>query len=243
MQRRQFTAFLIGATAVAPILFLDASRAGAQAPALASQAADFIVNLSLQAADLGDPTIGANERYNRFRALLNAAFDVPYLGEVAMGRYWRIASPEERAEYLHLFEDGLVLIYAERFKDYTGDTLRVLQARASRGPEGDEALVITEVPRPGLPAIRVAWRVRPADNSFLILDVTVDGVSMMVTQRDDYAALLQRAGGRIPALLVAMREKNISVVALPPAAPPAAPAAPPQGGARLFQPPPAASEL
>ena len=52
----------------------------------------------------------------------------------------------------------------------------------------DEALVTTDLPRQALTPIRLAWRVRREDNSFKVIDVIVEGASMAITQRDDYAA-------------------------------------------------------
>jgi phospholipid transport system substrate-binding protein len=42
---------------------------------------------------------------------------------------------------------------------------------------------------------------------YLITDVVVGGVSMKVTQRDEFAAIIQRNGGRPEALLAALRQQ------------------------------------
>jgi len=190
-----------------------AGTAVAQADSLGAQAADFIRDLSLQASDtLAAPGMSDDQRREEFRILLNAAFDVPLLGRFALGRYWQIATEEQRAEYMLLFEDSLVINYADRFRDYAGENLRVVQFRAL---PNDEALVTTDLPRQALTPIRLAWRVRREDNSFKVIDVIVEGASMAITQRDDYAATIQRSGGRVAALLTAMRDKNF-----PPPPPP-----------------------
>ena len=163
-----------------------------------------------------------DQRRDEFRILLNAAFDVPLLGRFALGRYWQIATEERRAEYMLLFEDSLVINYADRFRDYAGENLRVVQFRAL---PNDEALVTTDLPRQALTPIRLAWRVRREDNSFKVIDVIVEGASMAITQRDDYAATIQRSGGRVAALLTAMRDKNF-----PPPPPPPPPPANNYGG-------------
>jgi phospholipid transport system substrate-binding protein len=54
--------------------------------------------------------------------------------------------------------------------------------------------------------IDVNWRLVPAGNSFKIVDIVIEGVSMAVTQRNEYASVLQRNGNSIPALINAMRK-------------------------------------
>ena len=60
------------------------------------------------------------ERVRRFRKLLNDHFDVKTIGRFVLGRYWRKASKDERAEFLSLFEDLIVDTYVDRFAKYSG---------------------------------------------------------------------------------------------------------------------------
>jgi phospholipid transport system substrate-binding protein len=204
MLRRHVLAFAAGGLALG--LGFRTSSVRAQATRLAGEAQAFVRDLALQAIDsLTTPGMSDAQRREEFRALLNAAFDVPLLAEFALGRYWRGATDEQRAEYMLLYEESLVIANADRFRGHTGETLRVLQARTT---QDDEAVVNSELPRPDAPPIRVGWRVRREGASFKIIDVFIEGVSMAITQRDDYAATIQRGGGRVAALLAAMREKN-----------------------------------
>jgi phospholipid transport system substrate-binding protein len=53
----------------------------------------------------------------------------------------------------------------------------------------------------------IAWRVRPKGDSFKIVDVMVEGVSMSQTQRKEYASVIRRNGGQVEGLLAEMRQK------------------------------------
>jgi phospholipid transport system substrate-binding protein len=46
----------------------------------------------------------------------------------------------------------------------------------------------------------------PKDESFKIVDVVIEGVSMGVSQRNEYNSVIQRNGGKITALITAMRD-------------------------------------
>jgi phospholipid transport system substrate-binding protein len=50
-------------------------------------------------------------------------------------------------------------------------------------------------------------RVRQGSGSFKIIDLAIEGISMAVTQRDEFSSVIQRGGGRVEALLVSLRER------------------------------------
>lgn len=172
--------------------------------ATASEAGAFVATLADSAvAKVTDKALAAEERKTRFRALFLDGFDVPAIARFVLGRYWRLATDAERGEYLKLFEDAIVETYAHRFADYSGEQLRVLSTRAADG----EAFVFSEMIRPTGAPVKVDWRLRREGTSFKITDIVIEGVSMGVTQRDDFSAVIQRSGGKIEGLLASLREK------------------------------------
>lgn len=150
--------------------------------------------------------IAPEQRKTRFRELLNENFDIPTIAKFALGRYWRRATKDERAEYLKLFEDMIVNTYSQRFEEYSGYELRV---EGSVMGSNDDIFVRTVVESPdnGNP-VSVDWRVRNRDGKMKIIDVIIEQVSMGVTQRSDFSSVIQRGGGDIEALLASMREHN-----------------------------------
>ncbi len=142
----------------------------------------------------------------RFRELFKRGFDVEEIARFVLGRYWREATEAERTEYLKLFEDLIVATYASRFSEYSGEKLNVLDARA----DDDRTIIVaSQIERPGgQPAIRLDWRLVETGGRFKITDVVIEAVSMSVTQRSEFASVIQRGGGRVEGLLVALRAKT-----------------------------------
>jgi phospholipid transport system substrate-binding protein len=212
MTRREITAALavaislvIGVFAVPASAFELAQARPASAGAPVPEAGEFILGLADKAiTGLTDFNVPLAERSTRFRVLLNEGFDVQHIGRFVLGRFWRTASEEERTEYLRLFEDFIVHSYAKRFREYAGENLKVMGTRTA----GDgEAYVLTDLLRPSGPPVRVEWRLRRDGSGFKIVDVLIESVSMSITQRDDFSATIQRAGGRVEALLAVLRDK------------------------------------
>ena len=58
----------------------------------------------------------------------------------------------------------------------------------------NDALVSTQILSQG-PPLAVDWRVRELDdNSLVAIDVIVEGVSLIVTQRSEFGAVVERQG-------------------------------------------------
>jgi phospholipid transport system substrate-binding protein len=181
----------------------------APSSAAATDGAQFVADLASRAvSELTTGDLAMPERVSRFRGMLTEAFDVPLIGRFVLGRYWRIASEDEKTEYLKLFENYIVQTYVQRFNDFAGAQLRVLQTRA--GQEG-EVIATLDAALPGKPAAKFDVRMRREANAFKIFDVVIEGISMSVTQRDDFAAVIQRNGGKVEGLLASLREKTKSV--------------------------------
>jgi phospholipid transport system substrate-binding protein len=172
----------------------------------APTAVAFISSLSEQAIQaLTQPNIAKDERERRARALLRENFAIPAIGQWVLGRYWRTATPEEREEYLKLFEDLIITTYVDRFSRYAGERLEVVGAKPIEG--GSDELVETRIVRAGGSPVQVGWRVRDEGGRWRIVDVFVEGVSMGQTQRSEFASVIQNKGGTVAALLDEMRKR------------------------------------
>jgi phospholipid transport system substrate-binding protein len=166
----------------------------------------FVENLSKQAiTTLTEKGISRADRDHRFRVLLNQNFDVPSLGRFALGRYWRTASSQQQQEYLGLFENIVVYTYSDRFAKYSGQKVEVIGS--SR--DDDSIVVKSRLIQPDdSEPVLIDWRLKPSGKDFKITDVIVEGVSMSVNQRNEFASVIERNGGDIDALLKVLRQKT-----------------------------------
>ena len=146
------------------------------------------------------------ERARHFRRLLNDRFAVRGIGRFVLARYWKKATEEQRKEYLGLFEDLIVASYIDTFAKYTGETLSVGRVVA----DGNGITIVhSEILRPKhADTIAVAWVVRADGDSFKIVDVQVEGVSMSTTMRSDFGSIMRQQAGKVSGLLAVLREKT-----------------------------------
>ncbi len=146
------------------------------------------------------------DREAKFRTLLQTGFDIPRISRFVLGRYWNGATDPQRQQFSQLFEDWVVGTYAARFKDYSGEKIQVTGTRAE---SETTTVVLSQFTSPnGAPPAKVEWHVRKTgDNDYAIVDVSVEGVSMALTQRDEIAAVADRSGGTVDGLNQAMQQK------------------------------------
>ena len=181
---------------------------------IAGDAEDFIRSAGQKAFTSLSKELTEEKRKDRFRKIMFETFDLRVIARFTLGRYWRIASKKQRHDYVELFEDYIVQAYLHRFGDLSGHTFEI---KRSQEINARDRLVLSEIKakksRPPIrvkskPPIRINWRVRQRKNTYRVIDVVVEGVSMSVTQRDEFAAVIRRNGGQIEGLLSALRQKT-----------------------------------
>jgi phospholipid transport system substrate-binding protein len=182
MTRRWFALFalLFGAGMLAA-----PPRAAAQADPVA-----VINQLGVQAIQVLGPSASPAARVQRFRELFGAYFDIPGIAQFVLGRYWRIATPEQQQQFEGLLREYLAQAYAGRLAQYAGEKFQALNAQ----PQGDETVVFSEITRNDGSKIRVEWHLVNS-GGWKITDAYVAGVSMAVTERDEFASVIQQGGG------------------------------------------------
>jgi phospholipid transport system substrate-binding protein len=191
---------------VAALLLAMSAAPATAAARVASDPGQFVQSLAQEAIeDLGSLADSEAQRIARFRTIFAEAFDVPLIARFVLGRYWRQATESERAEYVKLFDELVVQTYVRRFNEFNSARIRVLTT--SKPNEDNDVIVGVEALVAGRPPVRLDVRVRQSGGDYRVIDVAIEGVSMAITQRDEFASVIQRGGGRIEALLTSLREK------------------------------------
>lgn len=204
-QRQSFILAIVVLVALSPLLQAPAAAMDGQA------ASRFIERLGADAfASLQQPGLSPLERETTFGRILHEGFDLALIGRFALGKHWRAASPEERADYQAAFARFVIKTYAHRLRDFAARGFAVTGTTAI-GAKGD-VLVLTRIERRGAAPVRAGWRVREIGGVPKIIDVVVEGVSMTITQRHEFASVVRRGG--IAALVRSLRLQSAKSAAL-----------------------------
>ena len=141
-----------------------------------------------------------------FQQLLEQYFDVPSISRFVLARYWKVATDAEKAEFTKLFERYVVQSYATRFSEYSGETFQVKDI-ARNQPDAGYDTVRSIIVRPGEENVRAEWVLRSTGGQLRIVDVKIEGISMVQTYRNEFASVIQNGGGKVAALNEALKKK------------------------------------
>ncbi|HKO09350.1 MAG TPA: ABC transporter substrate-binding protein [Alphaproteobacteria bacterium] len=164
-----------------------------ESPTSPAEAAKFIQELGSRAVALFasyKPSEAAKSE-EEFKQIFRDGFDLDLIGRFVLGNSWRTASPEQKEQYRTLFETWVLNTYTRRIGAYRGETFRV----TGEQPIAEtDALVETEIDRAEGPPLKAGWRVRNIQGQMKIIDVVVEGISMALTQRQEFASVIQHEG-------------------------------------------------
>ena len=181
-------------------------------PAAADPAQDaqtFINDFSHRAIEsLTEKNLSDAELIRRFKTLFEEGFDISYIARSALGRFWPRATDDEKAQYVPLFEDYVVTIYAGQFRDYTGQGFTTKSAQV--GADG-VTIVFSDIVSSDGPPTKLEWIIGDVDGKPKIRDIKIEGVSMITTYRDQFANEILQHDGKIAGLIDALREKTASL--------------------------------
>lgn len=208
--RRHFSVAVSAAFLALGLLGAGPDGARAQDAAPPSAASKFVQELGDRAIlELTDKTISDAERVNRMRAMLRQSFDEAAVARFVLGTYWNRASEAEQNEFIRLYETLVSYTYAGLFKKYSGEIFQVLRERDISG----DIVVYAQINQPsgGQPIpIEILARPSSSNDSYRVIDIKVEGISMPLTHRKEYASVIQRNQGQVAGLLKILREKSAS---------------------------------
>lgn len=176
---------------------------GVQAEPSADAARTLIETVGQEVLDvLRDRSLSDQQKFDQLVALLNGPIDLDLVARLILGRHWRTANEAQRAEYLELFRAFALHTLASRLDVYGGQDFEITGAKVVGR---QDALVSTRILSEG-PPLAVDWRVRELDDRSLVaIDVIVEGVSLIVTQRSEFGAVIERQG--LDGLLAELRRR------------------------------------
>ena len=202
-----FSALILAAPAaglmLAPTAALAQSRAhgDAEAEGFIQTQASRVLNV------LNDHSMGLDAKKQAFRGMVDQVADVPRITGFVLGRYRRIVTPAQYADFSAAFREYANNVYESRLGQYSGQTLRVTGS-VVRQP-GD-VVVSSDVSGGSGAPTQVNWRViRGADGRYKAVDVQVQGVWLAITEQQDFVSLtLDNHNGDINVLINQLRRQS-----------------------------------
>jgi phospholipid transport system substrate-binding protein len=193
-----------------PALVLAVLVAAFVPAAHAQEAPDALVKrVAQETIDLikSDPKLQAGDPA-RVREVIESRllkhFDFARMTQLAMGRSWRQANPEQQKRLVDEFRTLLVRTYSNALTEYRDERIDVKPLRAAA--DAGDVTVRTEVIRQGRQPVQIDYAMAKTPEGWKAYDVVVGGVSLVTNYRDEFNELVRSSG--VDGLVKSLVQKN-----------------------------------
>ena len=155
-------------------------------------------------AVLDDPSLDTRGRRERIEEIARDRFDFRTMSKLVLARNWKRFSREQQQAFVEEFQNLLSRSYGDRIERYEQQRVEILGERAEQ--RGDVS-VLTRILGGDLEGFKVDYRLRQREGDWYIIDVKIEGVSLVSNYRDQFKEVLGRGGP--DDLLARMRKKNV----------------------------------
>lgn len=132
----------------------------------------------------------AESKADALRALLEKRAAMPQIARFSAGRLWKQMDAGQQSAFTDAFAHYLSTIYARRFQEYSGQEVVIRTTKeARRGIE-----VASTVEGGGETPINVVWLISDRPGRTVVADIVIEGVSLLITQREEIAAIYSQQG-------------------------------------------------
>ena len=170
--------------------------------ALSTGAAQGLVDQAV--ADINRAIAGGGSEaqlISQFQNIFNRYADQSYIAAYALGPAARGASAAERSAFSSAFSRYLTAKYGRRFREFQGGTVNVRSANAVK----NWVEVRATADLPGQAPFNVTFYVSDRTGRPLFFNLDVEGISMLLTEREEIGALLDRYRGDVGQVTAALQ--------------------------------------
>ena len=169
-----------------------------------NEANNFIVDIGNQAIKiLKIPVDDKEKRKQELQSLLQEKFAMPFIAKIILGKEINKTISEEKfKKFANIFEVHIVNVYSSQLGTYKGQKFTVKNTEIKK----KDAFVYSTIASPDYPTTNIVWRVRDLGKGLKVIDMQVEGVSLLRTKRNDFKMVLDSQG--IDGLIMALETMN-----------------------------------
>ena len=146
-----------------------------------------------------------DEQKTELEKLFQEYVDIPIIARAVLGKSWRNANTHQKAKFVNAFKNYVSIKYGRQFSEFRGTTLEIVKSRDTLTKAG--VLVSTVVVVPGNPSLKVVWQVSDGSGSLKLIDLRVEGISMLSTERQEFRSRLKKLNGSLDKLILEISKK------------------------------------
>lgn len=162
----------------------------------------FVKSFAEQALEVFDLT-SREEAEKRFAELLDTYFDTPRIARFLAARHWRGLTDDQKEAYFDAFKDFFVAFYLNQFREFRDGRIEILGVDQV---DDKNLFVNTKGYAPGADPVTARWRIRRDEGEMKIVDIVIEGVSLSVSQRDQFNSVITSSPKGFDGLIEELRK-------------------------------------
>ena len=167
---------------------------------------EFVAKFANEATTiLGSEQISKNEKNNKFTNLVMSAIDLNLISQFVLSKTWKSATDDQKERYISAFKKYFINSYANKLDQYSGEKIIVNGSEEA----GKYVIVDTNIVREGTDTLKInlKWRLLNKNGDIKIIDLNIEGISLVIAQREEFQSFLANNDGDLEALI----DKIVSV--------------------------------
>ena len=154
---------------------------------------------------LNNNEISDNEKNDKFTNLVMSAIDLNLISQFVLSKTWKSATNDQKERYISAFKKYFINSYANKLDQYSGEKIIVTGSEEA----GKYIIVDSNIIREGTDTLKfnLKWRLLNTNGDIKIIDLNIEGISLVIAQREEFQSFLTNNNNDLEALI----DKIVSV--------------------------------
>ena len=177
--------------------------------ALASFEAEekFVSNFADKAISiLSNESLNASQKNIQFTELVMSSIDMNLISKFVLSKHWKLATDDQKKAYLEAFKQYFISSYANKLDQYSGEKVVIVSSNAAK----KFVIVKSNIVRDGTDTLKIEldWRLLTRDGQTKIIDLSIEGISLIIAQREEFQSFLANNDNSLDALINKLNSIN-----------------------------------
>lgn len=155
---------------------------------------------------LSNDSLDASQKNIQFTELVMSSIDMNLISKFVLSKYWKLATDDQKKAYLAAFKQYFISSYANKLDQYSGEKVIIVSSNAAK----KFVIVKSNIVRDGTDTLKIEldWRLLTRDGQTKIIDLSIEGISLIIAQREEFQSFLANNDNSLDALINKLNSIN-----------------------------------
>ena len=155
---------------------------------------------------LSNDSLDASQKNIQFTELVMSSIDMNLISKFVLSKYWKLATDDQKKAYQVAFKQYFISSYANKLDQYSGEKVVIVSSNAAK----KFVIVKSNIVRDGTDTLKIEldWRLLTRDGQTKIIDLSIEGISLIIAQREEFQSFLANNDNSLDALINKLNSIN-----------------------------------